>query len=115
MAETTRTFFQNKFVFSVPRKYFLEEIVENDNLSKKEIRVFMLLMCYLNGYRPPKTKMRLDEYDPLNFTEINKAEMARTLRISKKDVSDAINFFVDINILEKGKNKSNRKGYRFTF
>ena len=115
MADTTRSFFQNKYVFTCPRKFFLEEIVENDNFSKKELRVIMLLMCYLDGYRPSKQRMRKDEYDPLNFKDVDKSEMAKTLYMSKKDVDKAMDVLLDIGILEKGKNKYNRKGYRFTF
>ena len=106
---------QWKRSFAVPREAFIRAIVENEEMTKKQLRVTLLLLASLDGYSPPKSSMRGDENDPMLFTAISKKEIANTLNIDKTDVDDAIDFLLSYEILEEGKDRTNKKGYRFTF
>jgi len=114
MAESVASIQQYKRSISIPRQPFMD-LVAYEDFSKKELRVLLLLLSSLNGYRPSKTKERGDSDDPRNFNEIDKAEIAKNLGMSTKSVNKAIDRFMDLGILEKGRNQHSKKGYRFTF
>ena len=115
MAYTTRSLSQQQNTFSVPRKQFVQRIVKEKDFSKKELRVVLLLLSSLNGYRPPESSYRGDKKDPANYKSINKKQIAKKLDMTKWDVESAIDKLLDYGIIEEGTNDTSKKGYRFTF
>lgn len=103
---------QQKHVFSIPRQEFLTQVVYNQNLSKKDLRVCLMLLTQLNGhnYNPNNSSE-----DPCNFIKIDTEEISKTLSIKEKDVKESIKTLIQNDILEKGKTPAAKNGYRFLF
>ena len=92
--------FQYKEVISINRENFLEVVVRNENLSKKEMRVLMHLMTHL---------------DSLNPKEISKKQIATDLNMKKDDVSDAIDALMCEGIIVICSSASVLNGYKLLF
>lgn len=92
--------FQYKVTISVNREQFLNTVVRNSNLSKKELRVLIHLMTHL---------------DSINYKEISKKNIAADLGLTKNDVSDAIKELEYENIIISGSSQSVSKGYKLLF
>lgn len=109
----------NKFVhqsvynISVNRDRIIE-IACNEELSKKDYKVFLMLLSQLTGYKEPE-KISLANPDPLNFKKIDKSQIADALDMKKKDVEASIENLFDFGYLEEGDNDTVTGGYRFTF
>jgi predicted transcriptional regulator len=97
MAKNT---FQYKSTISVNRDNFIEVVVLNRNLKKKDYRVLLQLLTHL---------------DSMTYKDISKKNIADMLDMSKSDVSDAIETLVYENIIEKGSSASVSGGYRLLF
>ena len=106
--------YQQKRTVSVPKKELTEYVILNKELSKKDYKVFLMLLTELDGYSTPKTK-RLDNEDPLNFTKVDAEQIAEELEMDESDVKKSIKKLVNEGIIEKGDNKNMKNGYRFTF
>lgn len=107
---TNASIYQQARTVSIPRDEFLDRVIENENLSKTDLRVLLLLLTHLNGW-----SQRPRQQDPLNFTKIDPEEMANTLGLTKKKVNESIGHLVDEDIIEKGRTSAMKNGYRFTF
>ena len=97
---TRRYTFQYKEIISINRDSFLNTVVRNDNLSKKDLRVLAHLMTHLDG---------------MNFKAMSKKTIAQDLNISKSDVDKSIENLIDNEILQVGSSASVEKGYRLLF
>ena len=98
--------------FSVPREGFIEHVVNNDKLDKKQLRVISMLLTELEGWPESKTYA---ENVPVNFRKVEADAIARTLGMKKSDVKCILAELVDLHIIQEGRSKTVKKGYRFTF
>lgn len=109
---SNRNTYQQVHNVSIPREAIVE--MAQDNLSKTDYKVLLLLLTELNGYSPPKN-YRIDTKDPENFSKIDKKRMAKKLGISKEKVEKSVNNLYNEGYIEKGNTNSIKNGYRFTF
>ena len=112
MANNRNTYQQVENI-SVKRNKILE-IATNLDLSKNDIRVFLVLLTQLDGYSLPK-KYSQHHKDPLNFKIIDVDAIADLLYLSKKKVKKSIENIHDEGYIEEGSNETIQHGYRFTF
>jgi hypothetical protein len=109
----------NKFVsqsvynVSVNRNKIID-IACNDNMSKKEYKVFLMLLSQLSGYKAPEV-VKSNNVDPYNFKKIDTKQIAEALDIKRKEVEAAVDALFDYGYLEEGSNESVSEGWRFTF
>lgn len=97
MAKNT---FQYKTTISVNRERFIDVVVTNSDLKKKDYRVLLHLMTHL---------------DSMTYKEISKKNIADVLEMSKSDVSEALNNLMINGIIEKGSSASVSGGYCLLF
>lgn len=97
---TSKNTFQYKHTISINRSNFLELVVRNNDLSKKELRVCLHLLTHLDG---------------VTFKTVSKKQIAYDLKISKSDVSDAIDTLTRYEIIETGDSGSVDSGLRLLF
>lgn len=95
---------------SVPKDSLREFVIYNDDLSKKDLRVFLLLLTYLDGFNS-NSKAE----DPNNYKKINTATIADELGLSKKEVNKSIDVLEEAGIIESGSSPLISFGYRFKF
>lgn len=98
--------------FSVPREGFLEHIVSNEKLDKKQLRVILVLLTEIDGWPEEKT---YNDNDPYNFKKVNASQIAITLGLKKSDVKCILEELVDLHIIQEGRSNTVKHGYRFTF
>lgn len=91
---------QYKHVISFNRESFMEYVVQEDRLNKKELRVFLHLLTVL---------------DSKFYKAINKKSIAKNLKIKKEDVEIALSVLMDYGIIEKGNEISVKNGYKLLF
>lgn len=108
-----RCTYQQQYNVSIPR-IMIAEIASNDRLSKKDLRVILMLFTHLDGYSEPMSA-RANCPDPENYKRIDVENIADTLCMKKKDVKDSIKRIEKEGYIEKGSNNSVKGGYRFTF
>lgn len=96
---------------SVPKDSLREMVIYNDGLSKKDLRVFLLLLTYLDGFNSNNIKTE----DPRNYKKINTSTIADELGFSKKDVVNSIETLEAYGIIESGSSALISFGYRFRF
>ena len=101
---------QQKTSFSVNRDSFLDRVVKNEDLSKKDIRVLLLLLTSLPGYCDRPTRD-----DPKKFEAVHPKAIAKTLKMKKKDVEDCLEHLCELCIIEIGNSETIKNGYRLTF
>ena len=106
--------YQQMYTVSVPKKELLEYVIFNDELNKKDYRVFLMLLTELNGYSVNRKNYSEDK-DPLNFTKIDSERIAKKLDMDESDVKKSIKKLLKEEILEKGNTQNMKNGYRFTF
>lgn len=106
--------YQQTYTISVPRKELLEYVILNDELNKKDYKVFLMLLTELDGYSSPKVN-RFDNLDPQNFKKIDSEQIADELQMDESDVRKSIKKLLNEGIIEKGDTKNMKNGYRFTF
>ena len=104
-----RAVYQQQHNVSIPKKK-LVDIASTYNLGKTELRVLLVLFGELNGWVYNEKSP-----DPKNYSKIDVERIAQTLDLKKGKVSDAITALVETGLIEKGKNDTINKGYRFTF
>ena len=112
----------NKYVYqqvnnvSVPKKELREYVAYNQELTKKDYKVFLMLLTELNGYdNNRRYDDNYDAKDPMNFTKIDAEQIAKRLDMSKSDVKKSIKTLLHEGIIEKGDTSHIKNGYRFTF
>ena len=106
--------YQQKNTVSVRKKELREYVVFNQELNKKDYRVFLMLLTELSGYSYSKRGPFSDE-DPQNFTKIDSEQIAKYLEMDESDVKKSIKKLINEGILEKGHTPNMKNGYRFTF
>lgn len=104
--------YQQKLTISIPREGFLNMIIYNEELSKKDLRVALFLITELDGCRE-KIRRTLD--DPLNFKRVDPSRISVQLQMKKSDVKASLEHLVEEGILERGNSHTVENGYRFTF
>ena len=97
---TSKSTYQYKYSISVNRQNFLNMVVRNYDLSKKDLRVCLHLMNHL---------------DSASYKEISKKQIAYDLEISKADVTKAIDNLIEHEIIEKGSSASVSGGFKLLF
>lgn len=108
------------YTVSLNKKALTELVAQNDLLSKKDLRVCLILFTKLDGFKvndnPDITASdkRL-KVDPLNYSAVDIGAIAETLGLKKKEVRKSIETLVENGILEEGSNTTVTNGYRFTF
>lgn len=107
-----RNVYQQLLTVSIPKKELQNRVIENLDLSKKDLRVFLLLLLELDGYSESQKK---SQPDPLNFKKINIEQISEVLEIKEKDVKESIKNLCNNSIIEEGSSRVCKKGYRFTF
>jgi hypothetical protein len=105
--------YQQIHTVSIRKEAIIERLLIDDKFSKDELRVILLLLTKLDGYKEPENYARAN--DPYNFKAISIKQISSTLDIKSKKVEKIIDYLVDEDVLEKGSNDSVKKGYRFTF
>ena len=109
-----RNTLQQVYTVSVPKRELLEYVILNQELNKKDYRVFLLLLTELNGYSYPKGKQN-ENSDPQNFKKIDSEQIADELEMDESDVKKCIKKLLTEGIIEKGDTNNMKNGYRFTF
>lgn len=110
----------NKFVcqsvynVSVNRDKLIS-IACNQELGKKDLKVFLMLLSQLTGYKEPENVNSKTAPDPLNFKRVDVRQIAESLDMKRKDVDNAIDNLFAEGYLEEGSNDSVAEGWRFTF
>lgn len=107
----SNTVYQQKLTVSVPRETF--KLIAEENYSKNELRVFLMLLTELSGYKKEDSFDVGKNKDPMNFKIIDTESIADFLDIKEKDVKKAIKRFVADEVIEKGSSSAVSKGYRF--
>lgn len=107
-----RCVYQQETTVSVPKNDLREYVIYNQELSKKDLRVFLLLLTELDGWQEPK---RGTVNDPNNFRIIKVETIADRLDMKEKDVKNSLKSLKRYGIIERGDSHSGTNGYRFTF
>lgn len=95
---------------SIPKDSLREFVIYNDDLSKKDLRVFLLLLTYLDGFNSSSKAE-----DPRNYKKVNASSIADELGLSKKEVVYSIETLEAYGIIESGSSPLISFGYRFRF
>lgn len=99
------------------KRQLIDNVILNEDLSKKDLRIAILLFTKLGGYCV-NDDIRLNDKrlaDPNNYSSINIESIAETLNIDKKDVKKSIKKLIKHGVLEDGSSATIKHGYRFTF
>ena len=78
----------------------LQIVAENQNLNKKDLRVFLFLCCRTGSQR---------------YTKIDKTQMAESLCIPKKDIDKSLENLENEGIIGKGSDDHVKHGYKMTY
>ena len=97
---TSRNTFQYKESISINRLNFLNMVVRNNDLNKKELRVCLHLLTHL---------------DSVSYKEVSKKQIAYDLNISKSDVSKSIETLIEYEIIQEGSSASVDRGLKLLF
>lgn len=92
--------YQNLQTISLNRRDWMDYVVRNEELTKKDLRVLLHLFTHI---------------DHKVFKEVSLKQIANDLDISKKNVEESIQRLLDMEIIEKGSSASVKNGYRATF
>lgn len=103
---------QQTYNVSVPKDDLKELVIYNDELSKKDLRVFLILLTELEGWKEPK---RGSNNDPMNFRSIDESLIAERLDLKTKEVKKSLKTLYEQGIIESGDSEGSFDGYRFTF
>jgi len=78
----------------------LQRIAENEELSKKDYKLFIFLSCRLES-----------EF----YKRIDIEQIAETLNLTKKEVRKSLENLIDQGIVEEGSDEHVSKGYRMRY
>ncbi len=109
---SNRCTYQQTYNVSIPKQELMDFVIENDALSKKELRVCLYLFTILDGWAPPKNGRTKDPY---NFKVVYNDVIGKDLNYSTKDVKKCIRNLIRFGILEEGDSNGTEDGLRFTF
>jgi predicted transcriptional regulator len=108
-----RSVYQQQYTVSIPKHELLEYVACNEELTKKDYRVFLTLLTELNGYSNRQKKSTT--LDPMLYTKIDSEQISEVLGMDESDVKKCIKKLVSEGIIEKGNTNNMKNGYRFTF
>ena len=77
-----------------------QTIAENEDFSKNDLRIFIFLSCRLGSQR---------------YTRVDKSQIAESLNISKKKVSESLEKLESYGVILKGSDEHNKGGYKMTY
>lgn len=92
--------FQYKTTISVNRDNFIDVVVKNPNIRRKDYRVLLHLMTHL---------------DSMSYKEISKKHISEALGMSKSEVSEAIDNLIAEDIIDVGSSATVKSGYILLF
>lgn len=75
-------------------------IAENQNLNKKDLRVFLFLCCRVGSQ---------------HYTKVDRAQIAESLCIPKKDIDKSLETLENEGIMSKGTDDHVKSGYKMTY
>ena len=107
-----RCTYQQVHNVSIPKQPLLYNVVDNDALSKKDLRVCLFLFTILDGYREPSNGK---SQDPKNFKVVFPDVIADQLDLSVKDVKKSLRILIREEIIEEGDANGVEDGLRFCF
>ena len=110
-----RNTYQQVHTVSFNRQAIVDNIILNEDLDKKDLRVFLLLLTTLDGFSYPPNVDPDKVKDPLNFKYVDFDWMSDTLSIKRKEVKKSVEHLVAEGIIEEGSSDTIKRGYRFTF
>lgn len=114
-----RCVYQQEYTVSVPKQELLENIVYNNNFKERDLRVFLLLLTELNGYRSDtsssRTRVLNSTNEKRNFKKISPGKISDELGYSKDEIKKSIKKLLKYGVLEMGDSNGSKDGYRFTF
>ena len=99
MAQSSKTF-QYQATMSINREKFIDKVVTNESLTKKDLRVLMYLMTHI---------------DAKVYKSVSKKSIAETLNMSKKDVATSLDNLCYECIISRGDSETVRGGYKSLF
>lgn len=106
--------YQQVYTVSV-NKRSISKIASDEDLSKNDYKVFLVLLTQLEGYRYDYESKGRKRVDPENFKSIDINVIAKTTFLSKKKIKKSIKNLINGGYLETGSNDVIEDGYRFTF
>ena len=77
-----------------------QTVAENQNLSKKDLRIFLFLCCRLTSKR---------------YVKLDKKQIAESLCMTKKEIDKSIDNLINEGILSKGSDEHVKSGYKLTY
>lgn len=77
-----------------------QTVAENQNLSKKDLRVFLFLCCRAGSQ---------------HYTKIDKSQISESLCIPKKDIEKSLKNLENEGIIYKGSDNHVKSGYRMYY
>lgn len=78
----------------------LQTVAENQNLNKKDLRVFIFLCCRIGSQ---------------HYTRVDKQQIASSLCIPKKDVIKSLDTLENEGIIERGEDDHVKSGYKMAY
>lgn len=107
-----RCTYQQVHNVSIPKKPLLKKVINNESLSKKDLRVCLFLFTILDGWVEPVNKK---SQDPENFKVVFPDVIAFQLDMSQKDVKKSLRMLIREGIIEEGDANGVEDGLRFCF
>ena len=77
-----------------------QAVAENQNLNKKDLRVFLFLCCRIGSQR---------------YIRIDKAQMAESLCIPKKEIDNSLDALENEGIIANGSDDHVKSGYKMVY
>lgn len=108
-----RNVYQQTYTVSVPKKELINYVIYDNDLNKRDLKVFLMLLTALEGYSVPNNNR--NAIDPQNFTKVDTERMSSMLDLSEKKVRKSMKKLEYAGIIEKGNTANTKNGYRFTF
>ena len=103
-------------VTHIPKDGLRHFVIENFDMSKSALRVFMYLLTDLNGFNTVIREVTNKAYsDPHNFKELNLSLLSNELNMPKKKTKKALIELEAAGIIERGDSNTCKNGYRLTF
>lgn len=103
---------QHLYTISIPRDVFVQMVVCNQTLSKKDYRVLLFLLTKLNGFDRTRGARR---GDPGGYIKVSPKAVAEALFMDKEDIKKSLKHLEEEEIIERGSSDICDDGYRFTF
>lgn len=102
--------YQQMHNVSIP-KQGIRDILEDDSLSKTDLRLLLSLFTELDGFSDPNNR----KTDPQNYKIIDLDSISDFLDIKYKETKKSLKHLLRQGYIEKGDSDSVSNGYRFTF